>query len=109
MGFGFMNLAIFILTAELASWYGWEHQGRLTASGERFDCRLMTCASWQYPLGTHLRVMRLGQPSKSAVVRVNDRGPAPWTGRQIDLSLAAAQRLRMVERGVVKVKIERVK
>jgi rare lipoprotein A len=45
------------------------------------------------------------QNRKSVVVRVNDRGP--WvSGRIIDLSYAAAKRIGMVEKGLVKVKIE---
>ena len=42
------------------------------------------------------------------VVRVNDRGPARWTGRAIDLSRAAAARLDMLGRGLARVRIERL-
>jgi rare lipoprotein A len=40
-------------------------------------------------------------------VRVNDRGPYV-TGRVLDLSHGAAQRLDMVERGVVSVRLDRI-
>ena len=56
------------------------------------------------PFGTHVRVTRLhtGTP---IVVRVNDRGPF-ITGRIIDLSRAAAARLGMLGKGIVRVRIE---
>jgi rare lipoprotein A len=39
------------------------------------------------------------------VVRINDRGPYV-PGRVVDLSEAAAENLGMVERGIVKVKLD---
>jgi rare lipoprotein A len=44
---------------------------------------------------------------KSVVVRINDRGPY-GRGRVIDLSEAAAEKLDMIEAGVVPVKLERL-
>src|SRR3989304_3444030 len=72
----------------LASWYGEEWQGNLTASGETFDLNGLTAAHWEYPFGTRLRVTNL-RNKKSVVVRVNDRGPGIG-GRVIDVSMAAA-------------------
>lgn len=85
-----------------ASWYGWE-SGTVTASREPFNPDGLTAAHRSYPFGTWLRVS-LG--SRSVIVRVNDRGPAKWTGRCIDLSYGAARRLGMVRRGVATVTIE---
>jgi rare lipoprotein A len=68
-----------------ASYYGEECHGKLMANGKRFDCRALTCASWDYPLGTHLRV-NVGW--HAVTVEVTDRGPAKrlLSSRQIDLS-----------------------
>lgn len=85
-----------------ASWYGPE-SGRVTASGERFRPDGLTAAHRTWRFGTRLRVS-LGQ--RSVVVVVNDRGPARWTGRCLDLSRGAARRLGMLSRGVATVRIE---
>lgn len=84
-----------------ASWYGRAFQGRRTATGERFDMNLLTCAHRTLPLGSWLRVTNLGN-HRSTFVRVNDRGP--YSGNtMIDLSYAAAQRLGMLGKGSVRV------
>ena len=87
-----------------ASWYGPE-SGNRTASGERFNGSGMTAAHRSLPLGTIVRVTDL-RTGRSVVVRINDRGPARWTGRIIDLSRAAAIRLGMITRGTAEVCIE---
>jgi rare lipoprotein A len=86
----------------LASWYGAFHHGLPTASGELFDMTEMTAAHRTLPLGTRLRVTNL-ENGRMVRVRVNDRGPYV-AGRVLDLSHGAAQRLDMVERGVVPVR-----
>ena len=85
-----------------ASWYGDECAGNLTASGEVFDPRDMTCAMWDVPFGTRVRV-QLGP--RSVVVRVNDRGPAKRLKRGIDLSRAAFAKLADTDAGLIKVKL----
>lgn len=81
-----------------ASWYGGgEYLNRHTANGERFDPRKLTAAHRTLPFGTKVRVTYRG---RSVVVRVNDRGPARYTGRCLDLSKAAAERLGMTRAGV---------
>jgi rare lipoprotein A len=88
----------------VASWYGIHWQGRRTASGERFDTRLLTAAHRSLPLNTMVRVTNLLN-GRSVEVTVNDRGP--YVGhRVIDLSEAAAKRLDMVKKGLVPVRIE---
>jgi rare lipoprotein A len=67
-----------------------------TASGERFDQWGLTAAHRTLPLGTRLLVTHGG---RSVVVRVNDRGPAAWTGRSLDLSRGAATRLGLIASG----------
>jgi rare lipoprotein A len=84
--------------ARIASWYGWSHQGRRTASGERFDRDKLTAAHPSLPLGTLLRVSNL-RNGLSVVVRVNDRGPVK-PGRSLDLSEAAARALHASHAGL---------
>jgi rare lipoprotein A len=91
-------------TVGMASWYGEECQGNLTASGEVFDLNGLTAAHWEYPFGTRLKVTNL-RNNKSVVVRVNDRGPG-IEGRIIDVSMAAAQHLGFLNSGLTKVRIE---
>jgi rare lipoprotein A len=75
-----------------------------TASGERFNTRAMTAAHPTLPFGTKLRVTNVTN-GRSVVVRINDRGPYV-PGRVVDLSESAAESLGMVERGIVKVKLD---
>jgi rare lipoprotein A len=89
-----------------ASWYGKRYQGKRTASGERFDEYAMTAAHPTLPFGTRLRVTNL-ENRRSAIVRVNDRGPFV-DGRVIDLSLAAARELGIAEEGVARVRLQRL-
>jgi rare lipoprotein A len=84
--------------AGVASFYGNE-SGRATASGQRFDENLLTCASRTLPFGTKLRVTHGG---KSVVVTVNDRGPYV-KGRVLDLSTAAARAVGLIDAGVGKI------
>lgn len=90
-----------------ASWYGapGEYLSRRTASGERFNPHALTAAHRSLPFGTRLRVSYRG---RSVIVRVNDRGPARWTGRALDLSRAAAAVLGLTRAGVGRVSIERL-
>ena len=55
-------------------------------------------------IGTRLRVTNVTN-GRSVVVRINDRGPYV-PGRVVDLSESAAESLGMVERGIVKVKLD---
>ncbi len=87
-----------------ASYYASYFNGRLTASGERFNNKAMTCAHKSLPFGTYLKVTRKGT-QKSVIVRVNDRGPFV-KDRIIDLSQKAAGELSMFRVGVCEVDIE---
>src|SRR5207253_2756164 len=82
-----------------ATWYGDTHRGRLMANGRRFNPDALTAASWDYPLGTKLKIIH-GQ--KSIVVEITDRGGARGFfqfGKTIDLSRAAFSRLASAETG----------
>jgi rare lipoprotein A len=87
-----------------ASWYGRFHQGRKTASGDRFNMNALTAAHRTLPLGTEATVTNL-ENGRSVDVVVNDRGPY-MRGRIIDLSRRAAEKLGMKEQGVAKVRVE---
>jgi rare lipoprotein A len=87
----------------LASWYGGRNQGRLMACGERFNKYKMVAANRSLPLGTRVKVTNL-RNGRSVVVRIMDRGPYV-AGRVIDLSKAAANRLRFTHRGLTPVRI----
>ncbi|MBN1205242.1 MAG: septal ring lytic transglycosylase RlpA family protein [Myxococcaceae bacterium] len=89
----------------LASYYGPGLHGRPTASGERFNQEAMTAAHRTMKFGSCLRVVNM-ENGRSVEVRVNDRGPFK-EGRIIDVSLAAARRLGMVEKGLARVRLYR--
>lgn len=91
-------------TTGKASYYADKYQGRPTASGEPFDQKALTCAHRTYKFGTMLRVTNVAN-NKSVKVRVNDRGPYVKT-RIVDLSRAAAEKIDMINAGVVDVKVE---
>ena len=88
----------------LASWYGKECDGNRTASGEIFDMTRFTAAHRELPIGTKIKVTNLNN-SRSAVVRVNDRGPN-IAGRVVDLSAAVARRLGFLRQGLTPVQVE---
>jgi rare lipoprotein A len=90
----------------IASFYGRRFHGATTASGARYDMHALSCAHPSAPFGARLRVTDL-ETGRSVVVTVNDRGPFV-RGRVVDVSLAAARLLGMVERGVARVRVERV-
>ena len=97
-----------ILQRGLATYYGDEQHGGPTASGERFDKRLMTAAHRTLPFGTRVRVTNT-RNGRSVELRINDRGPFGSRQRIIDVSEAAARRLGMIEAGVVPVTVEVLK
>ena len=88
----------------LASWYGKPHQGRTTASGERFSRQRLTAAHRSLPLGTKVKVTNL-RTKQQVVVKINDRGPYAGGGRIIDLSEAAAKRIGLLEEGTARVEV----
>ncbi|MBA3818159.1 MAG: septal ring lytic transglycosylase RlpA family protein [Deltaproteobacteria bacterium] len=90
-----------------ASWYGGSFHGGPTASGERYDKRTMTAAHRTLPFGTRVRVTNL-KNGRTVTVRINNRGPYS-KGRIIDLSEAAAERLGMIDAGVVPCTVERLR
>ena len=87
----------------IASWYGPGFHGRRTSNGEPYDMNAMTAAHKTLPLPTYARVTNL-QNGKTAVVRINDRGPFHGP-RVIDLSRAAATKLGVIGTGTAEVEV----
>jgi rare lipoprotein A len=90
----------------MASWYGDDFHGRLTANGEVFDMASLTAAHPTLPMPCYARVTNLGN-GKSLIVRVNDRGPYHGN-RLIDVSNRAAELLEFKGNGVARVRVEYV-
>ena len=87
----------------IASWYGRDFHGKKTSNGEIYNMYAMTAAHKTLPLGTYVRVHNL-ENNRSAVVRINDRGPFVH-GRIIDLSYAAADGIGIVDSGTARVEV----
>lgn len=95
------NLEIY--QSGVASWYGDDFHGRLTADGEIYDMHKLTAAHQELPFHTLVEVENR-ENGKRVLVRINDRGPF-LKERIIDLSLKAAQRLDMTEKGTAEVNL----
>lgn len=92
----------------LASYYGKDFHGKITASGVRFDMNAMVAAHPSYPFGTLLRVTNLAN-GRSTRVRILDRGPAlqpQADGIVIDVSRKAAEVLGFIQQGHARVRLE---
>jgi rare lipoprotein A len=87
-----------------ASWYGPDHDGKVTANGEHFDMHEMTAAHRSLAFGTIVRV-HSAATGRMVKVRINDRGPFEKR-RIIDLSAAAAEALGIHEKGVASVHLD---
>src|SRR5689334_15519900 len=90
----------------LASWYGSDFHGRLTANGEVYDMHGISAAHPTLPMPSYARVTNLGN-GRSLIVRINDRGPY-HSDRLIDLSSQAARLLDFHGDGVARVRVEYV-
>ena len=88
----------------IASWYGDQFAGKLTANGEIFDPELVSAAHKTLPMPSVVRVTNLDN-GKSLVVRVNDRGPYV-SGRIIDMSRAGARLLGFKDEGIARVRVQ---
>lgn len=90
----------------LASWYGAQHNGRPTSTGERFDMSALTAAHKTLPLPSLVEVTNRAN-GRRVILRVNDRGPFV-DSRIIDLSRAAAEELGLLSQGVGEVRVRYV-
>ncbi len=89
-----------------ASYYGVHdgYNGKRTASGEVFNTNDLTAAHRTIPFNTVVTVKNLSN-GKTVTVRINDRGPHNKE-RIIDLSMAAAKEIDMVNAGVAQVQLK---
>ncbi|MEN3930860.1 septal ring lytic transglycosylase RlpA family protein [Microvirga sp. W0021] len=90
----------------IASWYGSDFHGRLTANGEVFDKYAIAAAHPTMPLPSYARVTNL-ENNRSMIVRVNDRGPF-HANRVMDVSKTVADALGFKNNGTAKVKVDYV-
>ena len=88
----------------MASWYGPGFNGKKTSNGEIYDMNAMTAAHKTYPMNTMVKVTNR-DTGASATVRINDRGPFV-SGRIIDLSKSAANKVGVFAKGTAPVKLE---
>ena len=84
-----------IIETGVASWYGPNFHGKLTANGEIYNMHELTAAHKTLPFNSIVRVENLSN-GKSVIVRINDRGPFV-KNRIIDLSRKAAQEIDMIQ------------
>lgn len=91
----------------VASWYGPNFHGKLTANGETYDMDGMTAAHRTLPFDTEVVVENLDNGNTTRV-RINDRGPFA-KDRIIDLSRAAAREIGMIGPGTARVRLYLVK
>ena len=88
----------------MASWYGPNFHGRLTANGEVYDQYSLSAAHPTLPLPSYAKVTNLENGS-SVIVRINDRGPFSQK-RIIDLSAQASNLLGYQKKGLAKVRVD---
>lgn len=88
----------------IASWYGPDFHGKLTASGEVYDMYAMTAAHKTLPFGTILKLTNT-DTGANATVTVTDRGPFV-PGRDLDLSYSAAKEIGVIGPGVLAVMVQ---
>jgi rare lipoprotein A len=88
----------------IASWYGFDFHGRLTANGEIYDLDAVTAAHPTMPLPSYARVTNL-ENGKAITVRVNDRGPFAHD-RIIDVSRTVARVLDFEVAGTATVRVD---
>lgn len=89
-----------------ASWYGKRYHGKRTSTGEVYDMYGMSAAHTTLPIPSYAKVTNPAN-GRSVIVRINDRGPFK-NGRLIDLSYAAAYKLRIVDQGSAMVEVEAI-
>jgi len=90
----------------VASWYGPDFHGHLTANGEHYDMNGYSAAHRTMPLPSYARVTNLDN-GRSIIVRVNNRGPFVHN-RIADLSVGTAKALDFYKKGTAHVRVEYV-
>lgn len=110
--FGFFAVAAVILlhtcVFDRATWYGEHWRGKKMANGKPYNPDAFTCASWDYPLGSKLR---LTYEKSSVTVHVTDRGGKNrWYqfGKTIDLTPTAFAKLAPLKTGSIPISVHRI-
>lgn len=85
----------------------WNYSKGVMANGRQFSDMGLSCASWDYPLGTKVKVVR-PDTKASVVVLVTDRTARRFKGKRIDLSIEAMRRLDGIEQGLIKVEVTKI-
>jgi rare lipoprotein A len=100
-----------------ASWYSRadlirDGQDKIThfimANGKEFFDNGYTCASWDFRLGTRVKVTNK-QTGKSVIVQVTDRTARRFKGKRIDLSKGSFAKLANISQGIIQVSVEVIK
>ena len=102
----YRNVVISDSTLGIASFYADKFIGRKMANGQIFSQKKMTCAHNTYPMGTLIRVTNLSNRLSVEVMvtdRLHHRNP-----RLVDLTTAAAKKIKLDRKGVTKVLVERI-
>lgn len=87
-----------------ATWISKRFDGKATASGEKHKCKDLVAAHRTLPFGTFVRVANL-ENNKRVIVRINERKPYSKVNI-IAVSWKAAQMLDMLDKGIVRAKLE---
>lgn len=90
----------------VASWYGKKYHGKKTSTGEIYDMYGMSGAHTVLPIPSYAKVTNPAN-GRSVIIRINDRGPFK-RDRLIDLSYAAAYKLRLINQGSGLVEVETI-
>jgi peptidoglycan lytic transglycosylase len=88
----------------IASWYGPDFHGLVTANGETYDMNALTAAHRTLPMPSMVRVTNLDN-GRQLALRINDRGPFA-NSRILDVSRRAAQLLGFEQQGTARVRVE---
>lgn len=97
-----------------ASWYSeaalkrdgqWDITHGRMANGQLFTDSGLTAASWDFPLGTTVKVTRTDTKA-SVVVLVADRTARRFKAKRIDLSKGAFSRIADCKQGIIPVTVE---
>lgn len=90
----------------VASWYGREFHGKLTANGAVFNANLYTAAHKILPMPSAVLITNLAN-NKKVIAIINDRGPfSTEEDRVIDVSSAVAKKLDFINAGRANVTVE---
>lgn len=88
----------------IASYYHNKFEGRQMANGQHYSKIKLTAACNVLPLNKWVKVTNLSN-GQSVIVKITDR-MHPKNKRLIDLSFAAAKKLKIISNGLMKVSVE---